>query len=71
LAGYVGDAFRRCGVATQVSTMNVRQLMVREYYSAIAAQTDLCSIEIPISQGIRDFFVWYNIKNMKDEAHGQ
>jgi len=71
LAGYVGDAFRRCGVATQLSTMNVRQLMVREYYSAIAAQTDLCSIEIPISQGIRDFFAWYNIKNMKDEAHGQ
>ena len=60
LVGYVGDILRCCGVATQVSTRNVRQLMVKEYYDATAAHTDLHLPATPISHAISDFFSWYH-----------
>ncbi len=59
LAGWVGDLLRSCGIATQVSTRNVRQLMVREYYDAAAAHSELQLPSTPISHAISDFFSWY------------
>ena len=41
LAGKLGDMLRFFGVRTQLSTRNVRQLMVREYYDNSQALTDL------------------------------
>ncbi len=61
-AGLLGDLLRCCGVATQLSTRNVRQLMVREYYDAAAAQTELQLYNTPISHAISDFFSWYRCR---------
>ena len=33
VVGKVGDVLRKMGVKTEVCTMNLRQLMIREYYS--------------------------------------
>lgn len=60
LVGFFGDILRYCGVATQVCTRNVRQLMVCEYYDATLARTDLQLPATPISQAISDFFCWNN-----------
>jgi len=59
LVGWCGDLLRLCGVKTQLSTRNVRQLMVREYYDNTRAHTDLLMTETPITQAITDFFAWY------------
>lgn len=59
VAGRLGDLVRGCGLRTQLSTRNVRQLMVREYYSHGAAASELAMPEIEISQAIRDFYAWY------------
>ena len=59
LAGWCGDLLRLCGLRTQLSTRNVRQLMVREYYSNASASEQLSMPHIPIEQAISDFFAWY------------
>ncbi|MBQ6068522.1 MAG: NAD-dependent epimerase/dehydratase family protein [Bacteroidales bacterium] len=59
VAGWCGDLLRRCGVRTQLSTRNVRQLMVKEYYDNTQAQHDLQLPQTTITQAITDFFGWY------------
>ena len=59
LAGRVGDLLRWLGVRTQLSTRNVRQLMVSEYYSSDKARRDLAFATTPVSEAISDFFKWY------------
>lgn len=58
VAGWLGDLFRRCGVRTQLSSRNVRQLMVSEYYDCSRAQQELLMPQTPIAQAIADFFSW-------------
>ena len=58
LAGRVGDLLRWMGVATQLSTRNVRQLMVREYYSCDKARRELDFHLTPVADAIRDFHDW-------------
>lgn len=60
VVGFFGDVLRGCGVATQVSTRNVRQLMVREYYDSSAARSELQLPTTSISHAISDFFSWYS-----------
>ncbi|MBP5341044.1 MAG: NAD-dependent epimerase/dehydratase family protein [Bacteroidales bacterium] len=57
-AGFVGDAVRALGVRTELSTRNVRQLMVREYYDSSLAVNVLQMSETDIAQSIRDFHAW-------------
>ena len=59
-AGAVGDLMRRMGVRTELSTVNVRQLMTSEYYDNSHAVSDLDMSETPIAQSIRDFHAWRN-----------
>ena len=61
-AGRVGDMLRWMGVKTQLSTRNVRQLMIREYYDNGHAMRDLGIKETPISEAIADFHRWRNEK---------
>ena len=56
LAGRVGDLLRWMGIRTQISTRNVRQLMVMEYYSSSKAQRELAFAVSPIKNAIADFF---------------
>ena len=58
LAGWLGDLLRLCGLQTQLSTRNVRQLMVREYYDNSSARTDLLMPQTPVDCAIHDFFSW-------------
>lgn len=60
LAGWLGDLLRHCGIATQLSSRNVRQLMVCEYYDNGHAVNDLAMPRTPVSRAIEDFFAWYS-----------
>jgi len=57
-AGRAGDLLRLLGLRTQLSTRNVRQLLVREYYDNALARRDLGMPSTPVSQAIADFFHW-------------
>ncbi len=52
----IGDLLRRCGLRTQLCTLNVRQLLVREYYDNNHATRDLHLPHTPIEEAITDFF---------------
>ena len=67
IVGRVGDLLRCCGLATQVSTRNVRQLMVREYYDNSRAVSQLAISQTPISQAVSDFFNWWNNRPAKSQ----
>lgn len=58
VAGRVGDVLRTVGVRTELSTRNVRQLAVREYYSSRLAVDELDMPQSPVSDAIRDFHRW-------------
>ena len=51
---------RYCGLSTQLSTRNVRQLMVCEYYDNSRAVTDLAMPQTPVAHAIEDFFNWHS-----------
>lgn len=55
-AGRMGDLLRLCGLKTQLSTRNVRQLLVREYYDSSSARKELQMPHTPIEEAIKDFF---------------
>ncbi len=59
-AGRVGNLLRLMGVKTQVSTCNIRQLLVCEYYDNHHGLCDLGFSETPIADAIRDFHSWKN-----------
>lgn len=63
IAGRVGDLVRRCGIRTQLSTRNVRQLMVTEHYDNHKAVGELKMPQTPIEDAIRDFFGWWYNNN--------
>lgn len=56
MAGIVGDLLRWLGVKTQVSSKNIRQLLVREYYDNYHALCDLRLRTTPIEKAISDFY---------------
>ena len=57
-AGRVGDAMRALGIRTELSTRNVRQLMVSENYTNHHAINDLRITDTPIEVAIKDFYKW-------------
>ena len=57
-AGRVGDLLRMVGIRTQLSTRNVRQLLVMEYYSCEKARSELLFTQTPVATAISDFFNW-------------
>lgn len=62
-AGKMGDLLRWMGVRTQLSTRNVRQLLVSEHYESGRAQVDLEMPQTPVAEAIKDFYDWkYNKK---------
>lgn len=57
-AGVLGDMVRWLGFRTELSTCNVRQLMVREYYDNSRAVSELSMPETGLAQAVRDFHRW-------------
>lgn len=58
VAGAMGDSLRVLGVKTEVSSRNIRQLLVREYYDNGLVIKDLCVEETPMESAIKDFYEW-------------
>jgi nucleoside-diphosphate-sugar epimerase len=54
--GVMGDMLRMMGLRTEVSSRNIRQLLVREYYDNRHALCDLQLEQIPIGKAIMDFY---------------
>ena len=59
---WVGYDYRWMGIRTQLSTRNVRQLMVNEYYSPGKAQSELGFVATPVRNAISEFFAWRESK---------
>lgn len=59
VAGKMGDTLRFMGIKTSLSSRNVEQLLVREYYDATYACEVLSLPSFPIRGAIEDFFQWY------------
>lgn len=57
-AGAAGDLLRWLGQRTDVSTRNLRQLMVREHYRADRAIVELSMPQTPIAEAIKQFHKW-------------
>ncbi len=59
ITGRVGDVLIKLGIPTELKSMNLRQLMIKEYYSGIKAENELnfssCSLDDAIIQTIRWF----------------
>jgi nucleoside-diphosphate-sugar epimerase len=65
VAGLAGDILRSMGIRTELSTRNVRQLMVREYYDNGSAVNALSLKETPIEQAIVEYHKWNTNKTKK------
>lgn len=59
-AGVIGDLLRSLHVRTQLSSCNVRQLSVMEFYTSRKATVELGFSPSPIDVAIKGFFDWHN-----------
>ncbi|MRR18279.1 MAG: NAD-dependent epimerase/dehydratase family protein, partial [Deltaproteobacteria bacterium] len=57
--GKAGDVLRKCGIRTQISTTNVRQICVCEYYDNSKAVSELDFAGTPIADAVRDSVAWF------------
>ena len=62
--GKVGDALRRLGIRTDLCTMNLRQLMIREYYSNTKAFTTLNLPQTDVNVTVKEAIDWFKKQNM-------
>lgn len=69
MAGALGDVLRWLGIRTELSSCNVRQLMVREYYDNHHAVSELSMPETDIAQSIRDFHRWREEYQRNQKTH--
>ena len=64
LMGKAGDLIRRLGIRTGLCTMNLRQLMIQEYYSNQKAVTELHLPQSDIKTAVNEAINWFNEHNM-------
>ena len=57
--GKVGDIIRRFGIKTEVCSMNIRQLLVHEYYSNAKAKSGLSMPETALKTVIGEALNWF------------
>ena len=57
-AGWLGDGLRSCGIHTELSTNNIKQLQVQEHYDGSRATRELDVEYTTIEQAIKDFHQW-------------
>ena len=58
LAGRLGDLVRALGLRSMLCTLNVRQLLIEEWYDNGKATRELGLPHTPVADAIRDFFSW-------------
>lgn len=59
LIGKTGDIFRRFGIKTEISSMNLRQLIIREYYSNQKAKDGLSLPSTDLKASISKALDWF------------
>lgn len=64
LAGKTGDLIRKSGIKTALCTMNLRQLMIQEYYSNLKAKEELDLPETELDISIKEAIYWFKEQNM-------
>ena len=62
LLGIIGDGIRLLNIKTQLSTRNINQLLITEYYNNQKAINELKMPQTPISKAIIDFYEWQFLK---------
>lgn len=60
-AGYTGDLFRRLGMKTAISSVNMKILCVKNYYSGKKAEQELGIEFCPVSEGIKEAVDWFKL----------
>jgi nucleoside-diphosphate-sugar epimerase len=57
--GKAGDIIRKYGIKTDLCSMNIRQLLIREYYSNQKAKTELNFQETELKESIKEAIDWF------------
>lgn len=64
LAGKIGDVIRKAGIKTEICTMNLSQLLIKENYSNEKAKSELKLPETDIENEIAEALNWFKIRKM-------
>jgi len=62
--GKIGDLIRKLGIKTELCSMNLRQLLIREYYTNTKAKTELNLPDTDIKTSIKEAIDWFKEHNM-------
>ena len=62
--GKIGDLVRKCGAKTELCSMNLRQLIVREYYSNEKAKAELFMPQTDLGIAISEAICWFRENGM-------
>jgi len=57
--GKIGDLIRKLGIKTEVCSMNLRQLLVREYYTNIKVKSELSMPQTELKTAIWEAISWF------------
>ena len=64
LIGKLGDILRKFGIRTELCSMNLQQLMIREYYSNQKAKTEMKLEETDLKIAVKDAIDWFKNHRM-------
>ena len=64
LTGKAGDLLRKVGIVTEVCSMNLRQLMIKEHYRNSKAKAELNLPETDLKIAIKEAIDWFKNHNM-------
>ncbi len=64
IIGRTGDLVRRLGIKTELCSMNLRQLMIQEYYLNQKAKTELNLPKTELEIAINESIEWFKIQKM-------
>ena len=64
LIGHAGDLIRKFGIKTEICSMNLKQLMIKEYYSNIKAKTELNLPESVLKIAVKEAIEWFKVHKM-------
>jgi len=64
--GKTGDLIRKLGIKTEVCSMNLRQLIIREYYTNAKARTELSMPQTELKTAISEAIDWFKMNGMAE-----
>ncbi|MEI6754266.1 MAG: NAD-dependent epimerase/dehydratase family protein [Paludibacter sp.] len=67
--GKAGDLIRKFGIKTEICSMNLQQLMIREYYTNTKAKKELGLKPTSLENAITDALDWFNNSQHQKGSH--